>query len=157
MRCVFSGSFDPITIGHYDVIMRCAKLFDEVYVAVGANYNKNSQPIEIRKKLVEKALKDFDNVTVLECNGLFSNFCINNKIDVIVKGIRNSRDYEYENEMAEFNKSLCNLETIYISATPQYRHISSSSVKELLLYLCNIEKYVPKSILKDIIDIYGKK
>ncbi|MDL2292683.1 pantetheine-phosphate adenylyltransferase [Acholeplasma sp. OttesenSCG-928-E16] len=147
---LYSGSFDPITNGHLDIIKRSAALFDKVVVLIGINIEKKYMfSLEERKKMVSEACMDFKNVTI-DCTDLLTvEYSKKHNINFLIRSIRNSEDYSVENKLSYFNKELdSNLETIFLLADEKYRHISSSSIKELHAYGQDISKYVPYAVLK---------
>lgn len=154
MKCVFSGSFDPITKGHLDIIERCSRLFDEVIVAVATNIDKHSKPERVRCELAEKCVAELPNVKVLPCSGLIADFCKENKVDVIVRGLRNNKDFEYESDMAVINKDLCGVETMFLISEGNVSHVNSGYVRELLKAGRSVDKYVPEAISADVAELY---
>ena len=149
---VYPGSFDPITLGHENIISRGAKLCDTLYVAVLDNPSKNSLfSTDEKVELVKKCTSHIPNV-VVECfNGLLVDYTKAKQADTILRGIRNVSDYEYEQNMSLLNKKLdANVETVFICADPEYRCISSSSVKEIAMFNGNFEGLVNKNIYKKI-------
>lgn len=149
---IYPGSFDPITNGHYDIIQRCSKLFDELIVLVMINPNKNSMfLVDERLKFIKNQCRKISNVRVESYEGLLVQYAKANKCNVIVKGIRNTKDFEYETQMALINKSLNNdLETLFMVSNPKYSYISSSSVKEIFNLSGNVEQYVSKDVINSL-------
>ncbi len=147
MKAVFAGSFDPITNGHLEVIRRAAKLFDRVYVAVLHNPSKNYLfPSEMRLKLVSENTVALPNVTAVHWEGALADFCETYQVDVIVKGLRNERDWQYEKDMAAYHRELKGLETLFLNADGKFAHLSSSGVKELWQYGLDFSAYVPQNV-----------
>lgn len=148
MIAVFPGSFDPITKGHEDLIRRSSDIFDEVIVGVLNNNKKNALlHSSDRKKLIEQSVKDLKNVRVMVFDGLLVDFMRANNAKVIVRGIRNTTDLEYEMPLDYGNKALyADVETIYLLTNPIYSYISSSVVKELISYGADISKFVPEAV-----------
>ena len=156
-KCVFAGSFDPFTLGHLDVVEKALSLFDEVYVVVSGDVRKDALlTCEDRVSLIKKAVKN-KNIKVVAVNGLLADFCAENGIKFIVKGARNSTDFNYENEMNKINKSLGEIDTILFFASPTKSFISSSFVRELLRLKKDISTYVPKEICEDIVSLYSRE
>jgi pantetheine-phosphate adenylyltransferase len=149
-KCICSGSYDPITIGHLDIIRRATLLFDEVVVAVLDNPNKKAMfSIDTRKQMIAEAVANMPSVKVVHFSGLLADIANAEKADCIVRGLRNSVDYEYEKQMAQVNSRLAsNIETIFIPTDFKYMHISSSIVKELAHLGADISEYVPECVIK---------
>lgn len=130
MKALFTGSFDPITNGHLDVIKRIASIYESVIVGIAINETKKYMfPLELRKQMIEYQVPG--NVVVMEVHGLVSTFAYENGVDVIVRGVRNQSDVESETTMADFNRDM-GIETLFIPAKPEHRSISSSAVKTLV-------------------------
>lgn len=147
-KACYPGSFDPFTNGHLDVVKRISHLFEEVYIVISNNISKNNffTPNE-RLNLIQKILKDYPNVKVVTYSGLVVKFCQENKVDVIIRGLRNIHDYENEYTLFEFNKDLApEIETLVLFPNRNSRIVSSSAIKELLTFKADISKYVPKLI-----------
>lgn len=150
---VYPGSFDPITNGHLDIIKRGAKIFDEIIVAVLVNVDKKYLfEIDERVELIKKVTKDIENVKVVSFNGLLVNFLKEHNAKVLLKGLRNSVDFEYELQMAFMNNELdSEVETICMMSSAKNLHISSSCVKQVAKFGGNIEGLVPREIVGDIL------
>lgn len=158
-RVLIPGSFDPITIGHYDIIKRCSEMFDEVYVAVFKNAEKRGQGIFTGKEcleMLEVALKDFDNVYTDTTDILVVDYAKEKNIDYIVKGVRDTIDFEYEYDLFAINRSIGGYDTIFIPSLPEYKHISSTFVRDMIRYGRDITPYVPKGVA-EIIESIGNK
>ncbi|MBP3905491.1 MAG: pantetheine-phosphate adenylyltransferase [Peptostreptococcaceae bacterium] len=151
-KAIFAGSFDPITNGHLDLIERASKLFDELQIGVLYNPNKKGLfTFEERVKHIEGCTKHIDNIKVVSFDGLLVDYCEQNNIQTLVRGIRNSADVEYELQMAHMNRELnSNIETIILPTTTKYSYVSSSLIKELLKFDANIENLVPKVIVEEL-------
>ncbi len=154
MKVLYTGSFDPITNGHLDLIKRCSDKFENVVVTI---FNNNSKEhfftVEERFRLVSEAVKDLQNVTVDMTEDMTVNYAKNHNIDLIVRGLRAVSDYEYELKIASINKHLYpELETLFMIASPDYSFISSSIVKEVAMYGGDISDLVPKNVLAAIDD-----
>lgn len=143
-RAVTPGTFDPITLGHLDVITRASQLMDEVIVAVAASAGKNPLfTLEERAKLAREATKHLPNVKVEPFEGLLVEFAREQGAQVLVKGLRAITDFEYEFQMAALNYQLANeLETVFIMSPPQYMYLSSSIVRELASFGSPVDKFV---------------
>ena len=153
-RAVIPGSYDPITLGHLELIKRASKFFDEVIVLVCVNSAKSGfVSAEDRRILAEDAVKDLENVKVDSCDGLFADYCHENNVDVVVKGIRNSVDYSYEAELKAYNDRIFEdkygyfPETFFIQSSDEFAHASSTFVRELIKYNVDVKKYVPNAEL----------
>lgn len=153
---IIPGSFDPVTNGHLDVIIRSAKLFDKVYVAILNNTVKTPLfSAEERVELIKRVTKDLDNVYVECFSGLLVDFAKEKNANFIIKGLRAVSDYEYECQMALANKSLApEIETFFIASSPDYSYLSSSIVKEFALHGASLENLVPNEIIDDIHNKY---
>ncbi|MCK9894655.1 pantetheine-phosphate adenylyltransferase [Frankia sp. AgB32] len=154
-RAVCPGSFDPITNGHLDIIIRASRLFDEVVVAVLINKNKATLfTVDERIELIREALRDHPmaptNVVVDSSHGLVVDFCRSRGIQSIVKGLRAVSDFDYELQMAQMNNSLAGVETLFMSTNPQYAFLSSSLVKEVARYGGEVSGLVPDVVLKQL-------
>lgn len=150
-KAICPGSFDPITNGHLDIIMRASKLFDEVTVLVTANPDKNCvfSPEE-RCDLIRKAIGDIPNVKIDFHCGLLADYVREHEIKAIVKGLRTSSDFEYEFQMALANKNLApEAETVFITANPNNMYISSSLVRQIASLGGDITGFVPEVISKE--------
>ncbi|BEP29455.1 pantetheine-phosphate adenylyltransferase [Helicovermis profundi] len=151
---VYPGSFDPITCGHMDIIRRSSKIFDKLVVAVLNNPSKNSMfDFAERKKMIEEAISDLDNVEVDAFNGLLIDYVSQKKYDVIVKGLRAISDFESELQMASMNRKLnSKIETLFMMTATEYSFLSSSLVKEVFGFGGNIESLVPKNVIGNMIE-----
>ncbi|WP_061597645.1 pantetheine-phosphate adenylyltransferase [Streptococcus gordonii] len=150
---LFTGSFDPITKGHVDLIERASRLFDKLYVGVFYNREKSGFfRIEARERMVKEALQHLDNVEVITSqNELAVTVARRLGAQVFVRGLRNSQDLDYEADMTFFNSELAGeLETIFLLSKPAYRHISSSRIRELIAFQQDIADYVPQSVIKEL-------
>ena len=147
---VCSGSFDPITLGHLDVIQRAAACFDRVVVCVSPNAEKRSQMFtpEQKLQLVRSAVAEFSNVEAELWPGLLADFAAAHGASVIVRGVRNVTDFDAEYQMALINKGICpGLETMLLPAGQEYQHFSSSMAREMIRYRQPLEKYLPAPII----------
>ena len=145
---VFPGSFDPITKGHENIIQRGLPLFDEIVVGIGYNTNKNyfySQ--EKREHFIKKVFENEPKVTVSRYSGLTVNFCKEIGARFILRGLRTSADYEFERAIAQMNHSMApDIDTIFIVSEPSLSHISSTIVRDILLYQGDVSRFVPKAV-----------
>ncbi len=146
-RALFPGSFDPITLGHYDIIKRGVKLFDEVIVAIGINSDKKYMfSLEERTKFIEEAFKDEPKVKVLTYEGLTVDFCKELRVKYILRGLRNPADFEFEKAIAHTNRKLSTIETVFLLTAARTSFISSSIVREVIRYNGNYSILVPDSV-----------
>lgn len=147
-KAIYPGSFDPITKGHLDIIKRGSKSFDKVIIAVLINSEKQGLfSIEERVSLIKKATVEIDNIEVISFEGLLVDYMKKNNISIILKGLRNSKDFEYELQMANVNKILENeIESIFMISNPENSYISSSMVKEVCKLGGNISGLVPSEV-----------
>jgi pantetheine-phosphate adenylyltransferase len=148
-RAVCPGSFDPVTNGHLDIIGRASKLYDEVVVAVLINKTKSSLfSVEERVQLLKECTADYPNVRVDSFHGLIVDFCRENDIQVIAKGLRAVSDFDYELKMAQMNNGLSNVETLFMPTSPLYSFLSSSLVKEVAMFGGDVTGLVPDPVLE---------
>lgn len=152
-RAVFTGSFDPVTFGHVDLIHRSSKIFDELIVLVMINENKKSFfSISEREMLLKDVTKEYGNVKVSSYSGLLADYVKTNEIDVIVRGVRSVTDFEYELQMAQTNRILSEgTDTVFLTTNPKYSIVSSSMVKEVASFGGDISKFVPKVVCENIL------
>ena len=148
-RAVYPGSFDPVTLGHLDIICRSAKLVDELVVGVLQNNKKNPLfSIEERVKILKEVTKDIDNVRVESFSGLSIDFVKKCEAQFIVRGLRAITDFEYELQMAQTNRILSpGVDTIFLTTNLEYAYLSSSTVKEVAYYGGDISKFVPAEVV----------
>lgn len=150
-KAVCPGSFDPITNGHLDVIERASHLFDEVVIAVLVNNSKSSLfTIEERIVLARDCVKRLPNVKVDMWSGLLVDYCRENKVDAIVKGLRAVSDFDYELQMAQMNLQLKGVDTLLMATKPAYSFLSSSLVREIARYGGDVSNLVPAGVLSEL-------
>jgi pantetheine-phosphate adenylyltransferase len=146
-RAVCPGSFDPVTNGHVDVITRAAALYDELVVAVLVNPGKAGLfTVEERIELLRDAVADLPTVRVDSFQGLLVDYCRARDIPVIVKGLRAVSDFEYELQMAQMNRELASVETLFVPTAPQVGHLSSSLVKQIAQFGGDVSSLVPAAV-----------
>jgi len=141
---VFAGTFDPFTIGHQDIVNRALPIFDKIIIAIGENEDKKPLfPVAERIKIINKSFHIQPKVVVENYNGLTGEFC--KKIDAryLIRGVRNAADFQYESDLAQANKELFGLETVFFVTSPTLSHISSSLVRELFKNKGNYQHYIP--------------
>ncbi|MBT8401315.1 MAG: pantetheine-phosphate adenylyltransferase [Rhodothermia bacterium] len=145
---IFPGSFDPLTLGHLDIVTRAAGFFDQVEIAIGINESKKSllEPEE-RKQVIEEVTKRLKNVTVATFSGLVAEYAVSRKAHALVRGLRQAGDFDYEARMAHANLSLAEgLETIFIAASPEYSSISSTIVRDIYRWGGDVSAFVPAQV-----------
>ena len=142
---VIPGTYDPITVGHMDLIIRASELFDSVVIAVVDNAAKNNMfSLEMRTSFAKEACEKLSNVRVEAFQGLLVDFARQNNIDVVVRGVRNARDFDYEYELAQiYNMTGNGLETVLLPSNGKNAHVSSSMVRELLRHGKSADAYIP--------------
>ncbi|MFM2229980.1 MAG: hypothetical protein RL607_1238 [Bacteroidota bacterium] len=146
-RAIFPGSFDPITLGHYDIIQRGASLFDEIIVAIGVNADKKYMfTLEERKQFIEEAFKYEPKVRVITYEGLTIDLCKKEKADFILRGLRNPADFEFEKAIAHTNRKLSQIETVFLLTASRTSYISSSIVRDVLRNGGDYTVLVPDSV-----------
>lgn len=153
------GTYDPITEGHRDVILRCSRIFDHVIVAVSAN-NRKKPMYSLNKRIdfIKRVFKEINNIRVISFNGLLIDLAKKEKASSIVKGLRAISDFESEFQMAQINKKLNpDIETMFLVTNPKFAYLSSSVVKEVARFNGCITGLVPKEIEQDIIISFNKK
>ena len=152
-RAVCPGSFDPVTNGHLDIIGRAAQLYDEVVVAVFVNQSKSSLfTVEERREMLQEVTASYGNVRIDTFHGLVVDYCRTNDIPVIVKGLRAVSDFDYELQMAQMNRGLAGVDTLFMPTNPEYSFLASSLVKEIAKWGGDVSALVPANVLKRLID-----
>lgn len=149
---VFPGSFDPITLGHIDLVRRIIPLFDKVIVAVGVNTQKNTlYTLEKRLDWLNEEFKNDPSVEVGSFEGLTVNFCKERKARYLVRGLRNASDFDYEKTISQLNHIIGDdIETVFLISKPEFSHISSTIVREIIKGRGDISKFVPQHITEEI-------
>jgi pantetheine-phosphate adenylyltransferase len=146
-RAIFPGSFDPITLGHYDIIKRGVTLFDEVIVAIGINADKKYMfTVDERKKFIEDTFADEPKIKVTTYEGLTVDFCKKIGVEFILRGLRNPADFEFEKAIAHTNRDLAPIETVFLLTSANTSYISSSIVRDVIRNHGDYTKLVPKSV-----------
>lgn len=142
---IFPGSFDPFTLGHYDIVVRSLRLFDEVTIAVGHNSQKKRYfPLETMLGKIGEAFANYENVRVETYDELTADFAKRLGANVIIRGLRNTTDFEYENSISQVNRYLNDeLETIFFITSPRYAPISSSIIREVHKYGGDVKPFLP--------------
>ena len=159
-KALYTGSFDPLTNGHFNIIERAAKLYDELTIGIIVNPSKRSMfSLEERVDMIRETVRGLDNVKVDCFSGLLSDYVNENGFNVVVRGLRAAMDFEYEIQMAHMNARLFNetVETVFLMTDPKYSFISSSMMKEVHSLGGSIEGLVPDEILKRMNRSAGNK
>ena len=152
-RAVCPGSFDPVTLGHLDIVERASKIYDEVVVAVLINKKKSSLfTVEERMELLTQVTEEYGNVRVDSFHGLLVDYCREQQVPVIVKGLRAISDFDYELQMAQMNLSLAGVETLFMTTNPLYSFLSSSLVKEVATYGGDVSGLVPAAVHQSLLE-----
>ncbi len=153
------GSFNPITLGHLDIIRRASKMFDHVIVAVLQNANKVCDfTVDERVDMIRDSIKDLKNVSADSFDGLLAEYTKIKKASVIVKGLRAVSDFEYEFQMALVNQRINpEVETVFLTTSSEYMFLSSSSVREIAAHGGDISQFVPESIIDRVMDKYKER
>lgn len=146
-KAVFPGSFDPITIGHYDIIERGLTLFDEIILGIGVNADKKYMfTLEERKRFLEETFKDEPKIKIKSYEGLTVDFCIQENADFILRGLRNPADFEFEKAVAHANRKLEKIETIFLLTSSGKSYISSSIVRDIIRNKGDYTGFVPEAV-----------
>ena len=156
---VYPGTFDPITNGHLDILMRAFSIFDIVYVAVAINLRK--EPLfstEERIKLIEECTKDFNNVRIDKFNGLIVDFAQKVGATVVIRGLRAVSDFDYEFQMALTNRNLNeNVDTVFLMPHKDYTYLSSSTIREIAKFNGDVSAFVPDCVRKAMVRKFRSK
>lgn len=150
-KALYTGSFDPLTSGHLDIITRAAKLYDKLVVGIVVNPSKNPMfSLEEREEMICKVTEDLPNVEVDHFSGLLANYVNDNGFDAVIRGLRATTDFEYEIQMAQMNARLYreHVETVFLMTNPNYSFISSSMIKEVHSLGGSVEGLIPEIILE---------
>lgn len=156
---IYPGSFDPVTLGHLDIIRRSAKMVDKLIIGVLNNSKKTPvfSALE-RKQMIEMVTRDIPNVEVEVFEGLLVDFAKLRQADIIFRGLRAVSDFEYELQMAQLNRNLCpQVDTVFLATSVEYAYLSSSSVREIASYNGNISSMVPGELLEQIEEMFKKR
>ncbi len=146
-RAVFPGSFDPITLGHLDIIKRSIPLFDEIVIGVGINLDKKYMfPLKKRMTFIKETFAEYKSISVTQYQGLTFEFCKKIQANFIIRGLRNPTDFEFEKTIAHTNRKLSGIETIFLLTTAQNSYISSSIVREIISNHGDYTQLVPPKV-----------
>ncbi len=150
---VFPGSFDPITLGHIDLVRRAVPLFSRIIVAVGVNNQKSTLfPLEKRLSWLREVFKDDKKVEVAYFEGLTVRFCEERNAHYLIRGLRNASDFDYEKTISQLNTIIGkDIETIFLISQPEFSHISSTIVREIIKGKGNVSPFVPEVIARELI------
>ena len=159
IKAVYPGSFDPLSNGHLDIIKRASKLLDELHIVVSYNIHKKSTfTVSERVEMIKLVTKDLPNVFVTSYDGLMVNYCKENNVNTLVRGLRNYQDYENEFSLYQFNKDINpDIETILMMPSSKHQFVSSSAIRELVSFNQDISLYVPEEIIDLIVSKYKNK
>ena len=147
-RAIFPGSFDPITLGHYDIIKRSLPLFDEIIIAIGVNADKKYMfPLEQRIKFIEQSFENNPQISVISYEGLTINLCKKMKANFILRGLRNPADFEFEKAIAHTNRKLSKIETVFLLTAASTSFISSSIVRDVIRNGGDYKILVPEAVV----------
>lgn len=156
---IYPGSFDPVTLGHLDIIRRSAKLFDKLYIGVLNNSAKNAlfSPEE-RVAMLKQVTEGISNIQIEAFSGLLADYANLRQANAIVRGLRAVTDFEYELSLAQTNHAVYeNIDTVFLATSVEYSYLSSSIVKEVAMYGGDIHKFVPAVIMQMVYDKLGQK
>ncbi len=146
-KAIFPGSFDPITLGHYDIIKRSLPLFDEIIIAIGINADKKYMfDLEVRKKFIQDAFANESKISVITYQGLTIDLCKKLDAEFILRGLRNPADFEFEKAIAHTNRRLSKIETVFLLTAAQTSFISSSIVRDVIRNGGDYKVLVPDSV-----------
>ena len=145
---LFPGSFDPFTKGHYDIVVRGLKLFDKVIIAIGVNSQKKRYfPVELMEERIASCFTDYPSIKVVCYEELTAGFAKKQNAKFLLRGLRNTTDFEYENSIAQVNKNLNeDLESVFLITSPIFAAINSSIIREVHRYGGNIDEFLPYSL-----------
>ncbi|OKL54657.1 pantetheine-phosphate adenylyltransferase [Bowdeniella nasicola] len=155
---VLPGSYDPMTLGHVDVIKRARSMFDRVIVAVAYNASKNSLfDLDTRVELARASTQEIENVEVKPVPGLLADFCREEGATAIVKGLRGSADFDAELAMSLMNRELCDIETVFIMGAPGLNHIASSIVKDVARHGGDVSEFVDPAVARALSGAFSRR
>lgn len=156
---IYPGSFDPVTLGHLDVIERSSKLVDKLIVGVLNNNTKSPLfSVDERVNMLKEATKEYSNVEIISFSGLLVDFAQSHDIHIIVRGLRAITDFEFELQMAQTNRIVNpDIDTIFLTTNLKYAYLSSSNVKEVAMFNGDISKFVPEFVMNRVYEKYGMK
>ncbi|HEY8419580.1 MAG TPA: pantetheine-phosphate adenylyltransferase [Clostridia bacterium] len=158
MNVIFAGTFDPFTLGHYDVVSRASRIYNKVIIAIAQSEHKHCMfNLEQRKNIVIASTKNFNNVEIYTFDGLLTDFCKQHNCKTLIRGLRTVNDFEYERSLALVYKDLDpEIESLFFINNPKYSHIHSSLIRQLILQKANISSMVPVEAEKLIRSYMGE-
>ena len=146
-KAIFPGSFDPITIGHVDIIKRAMKVFDEIIIAVGDNTDKKYMfTKEKRVEFVKQTFNNYNSIKIESYSGLTVDFCKKNNTEFMIRGLRNPADFEFEKSIALTNRKMTDIETIFFLTSPENSFVSSSIVRDLIRNNGDYKLFIPAGV-----------
>ena len=146
-RALFPGSFDPITLGHLDVVERALPFFDEIVIAAGVNIDKKYMfPVELRIQFLEQTFAEHEKIKVTSYEGLTVDYCKKIDANAILRGLRNPADFEFEKAVAQINRKLSGIETLFLLTDANTSYISSSMVRDIIANNGDYSSLVPKAV-----------
>ncbi len=156
---IYPGTFDPITLGHIDIIYRASKIFDEVIVTLALNPSKTPLfSTDERLMMIHDAIDDFENVRVVEFDGLLVDFAQKNSAKVIIRGLRAISDFEFEFQMALMNRKLANeITTVFLMPNEKYTYLNSTVVKNVTKFNGNVDSFVTKLVATELTKKFNSK
>lgn len=160
-KVIYPGSFDPVTLGHIDIIQRASKVFDEVIVCILNNLSKKSSlfSIDVRANMLKESVKDLPNVTIDSYEGLLVDYAAQKDVNILIRGVREEADFSSEFKMAQGNRSVAPfLETLFIPTDPEFSFVSSSMAKEFASFGADISAFVPDHVAELMLEkLYNNK
>ncbi len=157
MKAIISGTFDPFTLGHRDLVVRALAIYGSATVAVARQTGKNAADTATRIEIAKKSLGGLENVSVVEFDGLLSDYVQSVGDCVIIRGLRGTRDFEYERDLDRAYKKLCGVETVYLLSPAELEHVTSTAVRTLAGLNAPIDGYVAAEAIGAIEKFYGNK
>lgn len=158
MKAVFAGAFDPFTVGHLDIAMRARAVFGEVTIAVAQKTGKMTASINDRMDIVKRSVGALEKIRIVAFDGLLGDFVKNSGGEcVLVRGVRNNRDLDYERELAGVYKRLCGADTVFFASSPSVADVSSTVVRELASLGAPLDGFVADRAMEIVANIYGRR
>jgi pantetheine-phosphate adenylyltransferase len=146
-KAIFPGTFDPFTVGHFSIVQRGLKLFDEIIIAIGSNQSKKTLfPIETRLEMIHQAFEGNDRVSVQQYDSLTVDFAQSVGAEFILRGLRTVSDFEYERTIADTNRAISGVETVILFTESRYSHISSTVARDLISFGKDISDFLPPNV-----------